>query len=271
LSKPKVGFIVPRCGAGVFGGAESYCFELARRLGQIWDIDVLTTCAQDYMTWKNVYPEGHSYENAVHLQRFPVDRPRDVARFNRLSERISFDVERSSISAQEAWMREQGPVSSALARYLAAHKFRYDAFFFFSYLYATTYLLLPEVQEKAFLVPFAHDEWPLRMRIWSEFFKRPQCIIFSSPEEHDFVQARFSRSGVDGPIIGASIPRALRHHRTVRALPGPDRSVKRLRRAGGRLRALPRAARAAGQTGACRRAPHGVCERRKRPRSRADR
>lgn len=205
MSKPKVGFIVPRCGAGVFGGAESYCFELARRLGQIWDIDVLTTCAQDYMTWKNVYPEGHSYENAVHLQRFPVDRPRDVARFNRLSERISFDVERSSISAQEAWMREQGPVSSALARYLAAHKFRYDAFFFFSYLYATTYLLLPEVQEKAFLVPFAHDEWPLRMRIWSEFFKRPQCIIFSSPEEHDFVQARFSRSGVDGPIIGAGI------------------------------------------------------------------
>jgi glycosyltransferase involved in cell wall biosynthesis len=170
-----------------------------------WEIDVLTTCAQDYMTWKNVYPEGHLYERGVHVQRFPVDRPRDVQRFNRLSERINFDVESSSVSLQEEWMQEQGPVSSALSRYVAAHKFRYDAFFFFCYLYATTYNLLPAVQEKAFLVPFAHDEWPLRMRMWNEFFKRPQCVIFNTPEEHDFVHERFSRSKIDGPIIGTGI------------------------------------------------------------------
>ncbi len=157
------------------------------------------------MTWSNAYPEGHSYEESVHIQRFPVDRPRDVAHFNRLSERIRFDVERSSISLQEEWMRAQGPVSSALERYVAAHRFRYDAFFFFCYLYATTYALLPLVEEKAFLVPFAHDEWPLRMRIWDEFFKRPQCIVFNTPEEHDFVRARFLRSNVDGPIAGAGV------------------------------------------------------------------
>lgn len=174
-------------------------------MNNAWDIDVLTTCAQDYMIWKNVYPTGHVYESGVHVQRFPVDHPRNVQRFNRLSERINFDVEGSSISLQEEWMQEQGPVSSALSQYVAAHKFRYDAFFFFCYLYATTYNLLPEVQEKAFLVPFAHDEWPLRMRIWNEFFKRPQCIIFNSPEEHDFVRGRFSRSDIDGPIIGTGI------------------------------------------------------------------
>ncbi len=196
---------MPRCGADVFGGAETYCLQLARRLAAAWDIDVLTTCARDYMTWENAYPEGHSYELGVHVQRFPVDRPRDVARFNRLSERINFDVERSSISLQEEWMLAQGPVSSELERYVAAHRHRYDAFFFFCYLYATTYFLLPLVTDKAFLVPFAHDEWPLRMRIWNEFFKLPQCIVFNSPEEHDFVRARFSRSTVDGPIIGTGI------------------------------------------------------------------
>jgi glycosyltransferase involved in cell wall biosynthesis len=205
LPKPKVAFVVPRCGAGIYGGAEVYCLELARRLGPFWDIDVLTTCARDYMTWENDYPPGHDYEEGVHVQRFPVDRPRDVAHFNRLSERISFDVERSSISLQEEWMRAQGPVSQELESYVTAHRFRYDAFFFFSYLYATTYTLLPLVEEKAFLVPFAHDEWPLRMRIWDEFFKRPQCVIFNTPEEHDFVRARFSRSDVDGPIIGAGM------------------------------------------------------------------
>lgn len=205
MPKPKVAFVVPRCGAEIFGGAEVYCLELARRAGRFWDIDVLTTCARDYMTWKNEYPEGHAFENGVHVQRFPVDRPRDVAQFNRLSERISFDVESSSISLQEEWMRAQGPVSGALRSYVRAHRFRYDAFFFFSYLYATTYDVLPLVEEKAFLIPFAHDEWPLRMRIWDEFFKRPQCIVFSTPEEHDFIRARFSRAGIDGPIIGAGV------------------------------------------------------------------
>lgn len=195
-----------------------YCLELARRLGTFWDIDVLTTCARDYMTWKNDYEPGHVYEEGVHVQRFPVDRPRDVQHFNGLSERISFDVERASISLQEEWMRAQGPVSRELERYVAAHRFRYDAFFFFSYLYATTYGLLPLVEEKAFLIPFAHDEWPLRMCMWDEFFKRPQCIIFNTPEEHDFVRARFSRSEVDGPIIGAGMqPPAYAHAESFRA------------------------------------------------------
>jgi glycosyltransferase involved in cell wall biosynthesis len=205
LLKPRVAFVAARCGAEIFGGAEVYCLGLARRLAPFWDVDVLTTCARDYMTWKNEYPSGHSYEEGVHVQRFPVDRPRDVAHFNRLSERIRFDVEGSSISSQEEWMRAQGPVSRAMESHVRVHRFRYDAFFFFSYLYATTYMLLPLVEEKAFLVPFAHDEWPLRMRIWDEFFKRPQCVVFNTPEEHDFIRAQFSRSEIDGPIIGAGM------------------------------------------------------------------
>lgn len=189
----------------MYGGAESLCLQLAQHLSSAWDIDVLTTCAQDYMTWNNAYPEGHSYEHGVHIQRFPVDRPRDVKRFNRLSERINFDVDRASLALQQEWMREQGPVSSALTRYVTAHRFRYDAFFFFCYLYATTYELLPLVQEKAFLVPLAHDEWPLRMLMWNEFFQRPACVIFNTPEEHDFIRARFQRSPIDGPVIGCGV------------------------------------------------------------------
>jgi glycosyltransferase involved in cell wall biosynthesis len=157
------------------------------------------------MTWANAYPEGHDYERAVHIQRFRVDHPRDVNRFNRLSESIRFDPRRATIALQEQWVREEGPISSELARYVKLHRFRYDAFFFFSYVYATTYELLPLVEEKAFLVPLAHDEWPLQMRIWDEFFKRPVCTIFNTPEEHDFVRTRFARTAIDGPVIGCGI------------------------------------------------------------------
>jgi glycosyltransferase involved in cell wall biosynthesis len=203
--RPKVAFVIHRCGVQTFGGAESLCLQLAQHLGTAWDIDVLTTCAQDYMTWENVYPEGHTYEQGVHIQRFKVDRPRDLHRFNGLSERIRFDVRQANIALQEEWVREEGPNSSGLREYVERHRYRYDAFFFFTYIYATTYGLLPLVEEKAFLVPVAHDEWPLQMRIWDEFFQRPVCTIFNTPEEHDFVQARFDRAAVDGPVIGCGI------------------------------------------------------------------
>ncbi len=157
------------------------------------------------MTWANAYPEGHDYERGVHIQRFRVDHPRDVNRFNRLSESIRFDPRRATIAMQEQWVREEGPISLDLTQYLKLHKFRYDAFFFFSYVYATTYELLPLVEEKAFLVPLAHDEWPLQMRIWDEFFKRPVCTIFNTPEEHDFIGTRFARNAIDGPVIGCGI------------------------------------------------------------------
>ncbi len=205
MYKPKVAFVVPRCGTDVYGGAESLCLQLAQRLGPYWDVDVLTTCARDYMSWENAYPEGHEYERGVHFVRFRVDRPRDVHRFNGLSERIRFDVRQANIALQEEWIHEEGPVSSSLRTYVEQHRYRYDAFFFFSYIYATTYELLPLVEEKAFLVPVAHDEWPLQMLIWDRFFKRPVCTIFHTPEEHDFVQARFEGTAVDGPIIGCGI------------------------------------------------------------------
>jgi len=205
LHKPKVAFVVPRCGEAVYGGAETLCLQLAERLAPSWDIDVLTTCARDYMSWRNAYPEGHVYERGVHLVRFRVDRARDLNRFNGLSERIRFDVRHANIALQERWVREQGPDSSGLREYVKQHRYRYDAFFFFSYIYATTYELLPLVEEKAFLVPLAHDEWPLQMRIWDDFFKRPACRIFNTLEEHDLVQTRFDRGDVDGPVIGCGI------------------------------------------------------------------
>ena len=160
------------------------------------------------MTWENEYPEGHSVEENVHVQRFPTDRPRDLKRFNRLSRDITFDIESTTTQMQETWMREQGPLSSALLQYVEKHRFRYDAFFFFGYLYATTYYALPLVEEKAFLIPLAHDEWPIRMRIWDRLFARPLSMIFNTPEERDFVQGRFPDLPIEGPIIGIGIDEA---------------------------------------------------------------
>jgi len=201
----KVAFVVQRCGLEVNGGAEAHCLKVARRMSAFWDAEVWTTCALDYMTWENRYPEGVEVIDGLKVRRFPVDKPRDVPAFNRLSSDVRARLPLVPLAEQEAWMRAQGPLSSGLREHLMARRDSHDAFFFFSYLYATTYFLLPLVREKAWLVPLAHDEWPVSMSMWDELFRMPRGLVFNTLEEKDFLRSRFPRASLDGPVAGVAV------------------------------------------------------------------
>ena len=201
----RVAFIVQRCGVEVNGGAEAHCLQVAQRMSKHWDTEVLTTCALDYMTWADHYPAGPEPAGGTIIRRFPVDHPRDVEHFNRLSGELHARQDTASIDEQEEWMRAQGPVSSALLEYLAAHRDDYDAFIFFGYLYATTYLGLPLVAEKAYLAPLAHDEWTIYFSMWERFFELPQQLIFNTTFERDFLRRRFPGRTLEGAVIGVGI------------------------------------------------------------------
>jgi glycosyltransferase involved in cell wall biosynthesis len=201
----RVAFIIQRCGLEVNGGAEAYCLKIAERMSKYWDIEILTTCALDYMTWKNYYSPGLTEVSGVKVHRFPVDYQRNLKTFNDLSNKIYPPVKEASIEAQEAWMYAQGPYSSQLISYVNQHKSEYDAFIFFTYLYATTYFVLPLVQDKAFLVPLAHDEWPIYMSMWDVLFQKPRGFIFNSLEEKSFLQSRFPSLKLEGAIAGIAV------------------------------------------------------------------
>src|SRR6267143_2899043 len=150
--RKRVAFVVQRFGLEVNGGAELHCRLVAERLASGFDVEVLTTCALDYMTWANHYPPGEQRLGEVRVRRFPVARPRDVPSFNRLSEDIRNQMGRVTLEQEEAWMRAQGPWALGLFDHLRAAKDQYDAFIFFTYLYATTYFGLPLVEDRAILV-----------------------------------------------------------------------------------------------------------------------
>jgi glycosyltransferase involved in cell wall biosynthesis len=201
----RVAFVVQRCGDEVVGGAESLCLQIAAHLRGVIEVEILTTCALDYRTWRNAYPPGHTYVSGVKVRRFPVDVPRDVAAFDRLSREIATDPEHASPEAQERWMRAQGPLSSALFDYVRDYEALYDVFVFCGYLYATTALVLPAVAAKAVLMPFAHDEWPIRLPMWDAIFSGCQALVSTTEQESDFLRRRFPKLAVRRATVAASM------------------------------------------------------------------
>ncbi len=214
--RPRVAFVVQRYDAGIAGGSERLCRAVAERLARVCDCTVLTTCASDYMTWANEFPPGASELNGVGILRFPVEKPRDVAKFNAYSEYAL--KETPSFEEEERWMRMQGPVSEAMLDHLRRRGGEYDAVIFFTYLYATTYFGLPLVKERAILVPTAHDEPPIYLSIFDPLFRLPRRLLFMTNEERDFVYRRFSLPedagevagmGMEPPCAETSVPPAL--------------------------------------------------------------
>lgn len=203
--RPRIAFVVQRCGREVNGGAELHCLQIAQRMARYWDTEVLTTCALDYMTWENFYPAGIEQIGLTLVRRFPVSRPRDVPAFNRLSAQIHAKQQEATLFEQENWMRAQGPMSEAFLDYLRENEASYDLFIFFGYLYATTYFGLPLVRQKACLAPLAHDEWTIYFSMWDHFFSMPKAIIFNSTAEQQFLHERFPRYTLSGPVVGVGI------------------------------------------------------------------
>jgi glycosyltransferase involved in cell wall biosynthesis len=201
----KVAFVVQRCGLEVNGGAEAHCLKIAQRMSKHWDTEILTTCALDYMSWKNHYSPGLTEVSGVKVWRFRVAQQRNVKKFNHLSDKIYSCLQEASIEEQEAWMKAQGPSSPDLISYVHQHKHEYDAFIFFTYLYATTYFILPLVAEKAYLAPLAHNEWSIYMPIWDTFFEKPRGFIFNTVEEQNFLKVRFSKVNLQGPVAGVAV------------------------------------------------------------------
>jgi hypothetical protein len=103
----KLAFIVQRYGTEILGGSEYHCRLIAERLAERHDVEVLTSCARDYVTWKNEYPEGHDRVRGVTVRRFASTETRDIAAFNRQSDWI-FNHPHSRDDELD-WLRRQGP------------------------------------------------------------------------------------------------------------------------------------------------------------------
>ena len=199
----KLAFIIQRYGAEVLGGSEQLCRLLAERLALQHDVEVLTTCARDYVTWKNEYPEGVDRIRGVTVRRFASAAERDIESFNKLSEWI-YNNPHSRADELE-WLKQQGPWCPALIEHLKRHQGQYDVLVFFTYLYATTVLGLEVVPSRSVLVSTAHDEPAIRLGIFKDVFSKPAALCYLTESERRFVQEEFRERPLLEEVTGVGI------------------------------------------------------------------
>ena len=203
-ARPEIAFVVQRYGPEITGGSESLARAVAERLAASYRITVYTTCARDYVTWRNDLPAGESEVAGVRVRRFTVDEERDLDAFNRYSDEL---YGRSRTHEEEIdWLRRQGPYSPHLIEALSAEASTYRAVVFFTYLYYPTYWgLAGPAAARSVLVPTTHDEPPLRFGIYDEVFARPRALGFLTPAEEALVRSRFDLRGRPASVAGMGV------------------------------------------------------------------
>ncbi len=167
------------------------------------DVEVLTTCARDYVTWKNEYPEGADRIRGVTIRRFANSRTRDIEAFNRYSDWIYSNAHGRSEEVE--WLKQQGPWSPALIDYLKRQHHQYDVLIFFTYLYAPTVVGIEVAPAKSILVSTAHDEPAINLEIFKEVFKLPAAICYLTESEREFVHQQFPDRPLLEDVVGVGV------------------------------------------------------------------
>jgi glycosyltransferase involved in cell wall biosynthesis len=199
----KLAFIVQRYGTEILGGSEYHCRLIAERLAERHDVEVLTTCARDYITWRNEYPEGPDRIRGVTVRRFATTETRDIATFNQYSDWIFQNAH--TRDDEMTWLRRQGPWCPGLQDYLKRHHQSYDTLIFFTYLYAPTVLGLSVAPSKSILVPTAHDEPAIHLGIYKEMFGLPAGVAYNTEVERRFLTTHFPIRALAEDTVGCGV------------------------------------------------------------------
>ena len=194
----KLAVVVQRYGADINGGAELHARYVAERLARHASVEVVTTCARDYVTWKNELTPGVETVNGVTVRRFPVAHQRRPDEFGRRSHRV---FEKTHSFADELhWLESEGPSSPALVDYVG----RADVDFavLFSYRYYHSWHIARRLPGKSIVVPTAERDAAIGLAIFGPLFRGVRALMYNSPEERAMIEAATANAQTPGIVVG---------------------------------------------------------------------
>ena len=201
----KLAVVVQRYGADINGGAELHARYIAERLARRVEVEVFTTCARDYITWRNELPAGEDEVNRLRVRRFPVVRPRNPGHFGRLSAAV-FD-RTHSLADELRWLASEGPASPALIAHVRRVAPDFDFFLFFSYRYYHAFHGARAVPGKAVIVPTAERDPALGLALFAPVLSGARALMYNSLEERALIEHVSGRRGPSIVVgVGSEVP-----------------------------------------------------------------
>ncbi len=198
-----VGFLVPRYGLEIIGGAEFGARMLAEHLAADGcQVEVFTSRGLEAKTWADSYAEGTVAINDVTVHRFSAgSRHPD---FDELSQPVLSDPARTSMAVAEDWIDLQGPVIPGALD--AAEASDADVIVAYPYLYWPTVAGVRRLGRRIVLQAAAHDEPPIRLPVFETVFAANGGMVFQTNAERRLVERLFP-AGLTTPqaIIGLGV------------------------------------------------------------------
>jgi glycosyltransferase involved in cell wall biosynthesis len=200
----KMAYVVPRYGTEIRGGAETGARMFAEHLvsDRGYEVEVLTTCALDALTWRDELTPGTEIINGVTVRRIASEAGRDPG-FHPLWAQMMGDPEHASSADMERWVDLQGPRSPDLLRALTASDA--DVIAFYPYLYYPTVRGLPLVRHRSIMHPAAHEEPSLHLPIFDDLFAQCEGFVFQTRSERRLVAGRFNVATTPQVLVGLGV------------------------------------------------------------------
>ena len=203
----RLGLVIARYAPDISGGAELHCRLVANLLARHpgAEVTVITTTARDYTVWDDHYPAGSDRDGPVEVIRFRPTKQRRLRRFDLINRTAAKLNGRAPAWLERLWLTEQGPHCPELIQHIKLTADQYDRLIFYTYLYEPTVLGLPARPGQAWLIPTAHDEPALRLKLVKPVFEQARAIGFLSPAERDLVRSRFNIAAKPTTILGSAV------------------------------------------------------------------
>jgi glycosyltransferase involved in cell wall biosynthesis len=196
----RLGIVVQRYGQAINGGAELHARYIAEHLARHAEVEVITTCASDYVTWRNELRSGVERVNGIAVRRFPVKHERNPLVFGKRSDRVF--QQRHSLGDELDWLDAEGPACPMLVGHLEKHAADHDHLIFFSYRYYHAYHGVRAAGSRAVLVPTAERDAAAGLSIFKPIFNGVRALMYNSPEERAMIQSLSGNRNVPSVVVG---------------------------------------------------------------------
>ncbi len=200
----KLAFVTPRFGTEVIGGAETAARMLAERLclRPDWEVEVLTSCALDHLTWENTEPAGSTVVNGVTVRRFPTASRRTLDYFA-LDGELRVAPEIASLAQSRRWISLNGPMCPDLVDAVAESDA--DIIACYPYLFATTVDAIAVSKVPVILHPAAHDEPALYFSAFRRSFRDIDGLVYHTRAERDLMEDVFKIGARPQVVLGLGV------------------------------------------------------------------